>query len=345
MIGLAFWFLTGTLFGIGSDRWDSGRFGFITGWEILAGPFEIAGTYNADVYDIDSIDIDWVSGDVTVRPHDGDQIRVTEYAQRELRGTEKFHVSTSGDTLTIRFCEPGHIGRMPKKRLEVLIPRRLSESIDRLSVETVSGGIDVDSMVTQTLKADTVSGLVNISEITSRTLGVNSTSGAITVTSVLAIDFEAGSTSGAIQVFDSSARSIKCNNTSGSINISGAYGDVSAESLTGRIALDNSERRSISEANTSSGSLYLSGSFERVEVGSLSGSISVRSMIVPSTLKADNSSGSITVIVPNEGEITVFHSSVSGRFSSEVPVTMQDRGARFEFTTISGSTSIQEYME
>jgi hypothetical protein len=44
--------------------------------------------------------------------------------------------------------------------------------------------------------------------------------------------------------------------------------------------------------------------------------------------------------VPNRGEITVNHSSISGRFSSDIPVIMQSRNAQFNFSSVSGSTRI-----
>jgi DUF4097 and DUF4098 domain-containing protein YvlB len=88
--------------------------------------------------------------------------------------------------------------------------------------------------------------------------------------------------------------------------------------------------------------MEISGAFESVKTESISGSISVRSLSVPDTLEADTTSGSITISVPNEGSITVHSSSMSGRFSSDIPVVMQSQNAQFVFSSISGSVKILE---
>ena len=83
-----------------------------------------------------------------------------------------------------------------------------------------------------------------------------------------------------------------------------------------------------------------SGAFERVKLNSLSGSISISSGSVPSSLKANTTSGSITIAIPDEGGVTVSHSSMSGRFSSDIPVVMQNRDAQFELSSLSGNVRI-----
>jgi DUF4097 and DUF4098 domain-containing protein YvlB len=363
LLGLAVWFLTGTVFGIGGglNRGLNIRPGFnIGGFESLSGPFQPVGTQNAPAAGLNSISIDWVSGEVTVAPHDGAEIVVTELAQRELRDNERFHITNSGGTLSIRFREQGvTVGNMPQKRLEVLVPTELSGNMNTLSVSSVSGAVSISGFDATVMRVGTTSGSIRVSDAVARALQAKSTSGSVSVVSVSSDDIKAGSTSGSvtltsvqaagididsisgsIRVSDSSARLIDGSSTSGSIDVSGAFDRADLGSLSGRVSLENAALGAIVKASSTSGSVTLTGAFESVEADSLSGSISIRSSMVPSSLKSDTTSGSTTITVPDEGAVTVFHSSTSGRFSSDIPVIMQGRGAQFELKSLSGSIRI-----
>jgi len=344
LLGFAGWFLTGTVFGARTERWSNIMpISFnIGGFEALTGPFDIVGSYTVEVSGLDSINVDWVAGGVTLRPHDGDDIQITEYAQRQLGDDEKLRTDISGGTLTIRFRESTRVTiiNMPTKRLEVLVPRGLSEELNKLMVETVSGSIDAERFTAQYIKLNSISGGITLSNSTAADLKVDTTSGRSNVTFVQAEDMEFDSISGSIHVSDCSARSIDCDSTSGSVHVSGEFGKAKLNSISGRLELDNPSPLSTVDADSTSGTVNLTGSFDVVKVDTLSGSITVRSRSVPSSLKADSTSGSINIAIPNEGTVTVYHSSTSGRFSSDVPVVMQGRGAQFELTTLSGRSKI-----
>jgi DUF4097 and DUF4098 domain-containing protein YvlB len=367
LIGLALWFFTGSIFGIGLGRWglsirDAGLSfrGSTGGWESLSGPYKIDGAYSVPTAGINSINIDWVAGEVTIKPHDGAEIEITEYAQRELNDNEKVRFSTSGGRLTIRFREQNARGNMPQKRLDVLVPHELCANLYSFSVSTVSGRVDAESIGAGIFTAGSTSGAINISDVSSRTfeakaisgaitvasvqsesIEISSTSGAITVTSAIAAgDMEIESISGTIRVTGSSAGTIDCNTTSGGIDINGAFDGVKLNSLSGRISMNNSASRSNLRVGSTSGSVDMTGAFSRVDANTLSGGISVRSTIVPTTLKIETTSGNVNIAVPVLSDITVHHSSTSGKFSSDIPIMMQGRGARFEISSLSGDTKI-----
>jgi len=289
LTGIALWFFTGDIFG----DWS-----FI---ENLTGPFETDGTYSVIADGIDSININWVSGEVTVIPHDGDDIKIIEYAQRKLSDNEKLRYTVSGSTLEIRFRDRGFSGRMPRKRLEVFVPRELSENMTLLSVNSTSGSIRVEDFETASLNLSSVSGAISISGIVSPRIDLGTTSGAVNAASVRAGRLDAGTVSGAIAITDSLISSVNLSTTSGSSSAS--------------------------------------GDFDKVDVSTVSGGTTIRSSTVPSRLGVSSVSGGASVYIPNQGAITVSHSAVSGRFSSEVPVTMQS-GAAFNFSSVSGSTNI-----
>ena len=344
LTGLATWFLTGTAFGINSGVWNLNWFTGISigGWEVHSGPYEAVGVYNHPVAGVDSLNIDWIAGEVTVKPYDGGELKITEFAQRELQEDEQLKITTSGGMLTIKFRESGRTLRMPQKKLEVLIPRAISDNLNRLLTDTASGGITIDEISADQMKASTVSGAVHISNTSSRTLAMDSMSGSLTASSVLADDLTLESVSGSIRITGSTARRLDCESTSGSINSSGAFDSAKLSSLSGRISHDDSAPRTALNVSSTSGSIDMSGAFEKVNADCISGGVSIRSTVVPDSLKVETTSGRITITVPNEGSITVNHSSMSGSFSSDVPVVIQNRGAQFEISSISGSAKILE---
>lgn len=343
--GLAAWFLTGSLFGIRINGrnvdWDLGL--NIGSFEVLSGPYSLVGEYSADAGGVDSIFVDWVAGEITVRPYDGNVIQVNEYAQRELRDNERLTLSDAGGTLTVRYRERGISGNMPSKRVEVLVPRTLSENLGSLSVDSSSGRVSASGFNANIFTVNSMSGSVDISNIVSQTLFIDSSSGAITLASVNSGSVTIHSMSGTIRITDTDARTLEIDSSSGTMNASGTFDNVDLRSMSGRMTLNNAAFRSAVKTNSSSGRQELTGSFDSVTIESMSGSVEIRSATVPASLDINSSSGGITIAVPNEGEVRVRHSASSGRLSSDIPIVIVQGGsAQFNITTMSGSTRIIE---
>ena len=298
LIGLALWFLTGSVLGIGRNGWSIGG-----AWETLTGPFEVDGIYKVGANDLHSIYIDWVAGDITVKPYDGDEIQITEFARRGLQDDEKLNYGSSGGVLTIKFSERNSwLRNMPAKKLEVLLPRSLSENFDKFTVDSTSGSVIVENINAGAFKAGTVSGSVHITNITSQTFDTETTSGSVTISSI-------------------NTRDMHLNSISGDFHLT----DVIAQTLIG---------------STTSGNNNLSGTFNDVNLDSISGGVSIISTVVPERLKADTTSGNITITVPDEGAISVSHSSTSGKLSSDIPIITQGKEPQFRLSTISGGVKI-----
>lgn len=347
LAGLAAWFLTGTLFGIRINGRDSER--RFTGINIgrlenFTGPFELAGSYDVGTAGLDSINIEWAAGTITVKPHDGADVRVSEYAQRELRSDEKLTLDTSGSMLTIRYRERGVTGSMPAKRLEVLIPRVLCGSLSSFSIDSASGGANISDMNADVFKINTMSGNIDVTNLTALTVDLESSSGTKTLSSVNAVNIVLHSLSGNLRVTDSYAETFSCEASSGTINISGGFERLTIKSMSGNVNVDNLAHGSILRVESTSGRQDLSGAFSEVEIKSMSGSVSIKSSIVPSSLTIESSSGGITIAVPDEGEVRVKHSATSGRLTSDIPIVIVQGGAaQFNITSMSGSTRIIAY--
>ncbi|MCL2819814.1 MAG: DUF4097 domain-containing protein [Oscillospiraceae bacterium] len=304
LTGLLIWLLTSVIFGGWGFFSDINIFGINIGGGIenLSGSFEARGVRTESTAGVHSINVNWVAGEVTVTPYDGNEIKITEYAQRELRSNEQMSISTASGTLRIDFRERGRFrGSVPRKHLEVLVPHELSSGLTNLIVNSTSGSIDISGFDTTNLEASSVSGAVTLSNIVSG-------------------DIEASTTSGRINSSTIRAGRFNANTVSGSINITEA----------------NVPNLNIS---TISGAMTVSGELDRVDSSTISGSVDISSSTVPGRIDSSSISGSVSVYIPNTGEITVSHSAVSGRFSSDIPVIMQSN-ASYSFSSVSGSTNI-----
>ena len=299
LIGLVVWFLTSGAIG----GWRGININIGGGTENLTGPFEQVGSESVSPAGIDRIDIDWTAGEVLVVPHGAAEIIVTEYAQRELSGSEEFHVRVEGNTLRISFTEQTfRTGRQPMKRLQVLVPAELSESLEALLIGTVSAEITVSDIIAERLDAGSTSGAIEVNGAFQRA--------------------DLSSISGAVRMENTAVNSrLDASTTSGSMNISGSFDRADASSV--------------------SGTINLSGTFNRLDAGSTSGAVSVRSETIPELIDISTVSGSVTIYLPDTGEaISVNHSSVSGRLTSDIPHTIGGGRAQIDVSTVSGSTRI-----
>ncbi|MCL2408722.1 MAG: DUF4097 domain-containing protein [Oscillospiraceae bacterium] len=202
------------------------------------------GVYNVPTDGVDSMSIEWVSGDCSITPYDGNSIKITEFARRDLAEREKLVLDVSDSKVKISYCKRRISWRMPEKKLEVLIPRGLSEGLDKLFVSMVSGDVFIT---------------------------------------------------------DISAYELDIESVSADVRISGLFDSVDLESVSGDMAFTG---------------------------------------VAASNLSAQSVSGDTRVTIPDDGKTTVRHSSVSGNFSSELPVIVTQKNARLEFSTVSGDIKI-----
>ena len=144
-----------------------------------------------------------------------------------------------------------------------------------------------------------------------------------------------------IIVTDITAQSLRSSATSARVNVSGTFNDVNLNNVSGNITLNNLAENSRVEVDTVSGSTDLTGRFRTINVSKVSGSTSVESAILPYSLNITGVSGRVDIRVPaDDGSIAVNHSAVSGRLTSEIPMTTQGGNAQFRISTVSGNTTI-----
>lgn len=269
--------------------------------------------------EIRSVDLDWVSGNLTVYKSEDEKTRVVQKGYENFPEEQTFEVSAAGGRLTVRdrrgrgwnFFSFG----VRRGDLEVYLPEKQYESF---SSSGASSSVLIEEFKADSMKVKSVSGSIKLSgEFGS--LDVNTTSGEINAVGCkVEGDLVANSVSGGIVITGAQAGGqIKANSTSGGINATG----VSAKRA---------------ELSSVSGGLDLAGSVERAGMYTTSGSLRCEAGKELIDLDATSVSGSLTLTVPDRS-FTAQFGKVSGSFSCSFPTTQN--GSEYRYTGSSSDTA------
>ena len=224
--------------------------------------------------DITALSIDWVAGDVKIMVTDGEEIVVTEHADRGIPA-EYALLLEADNTLRIRYSNDVWGIDMPEKDLTVLLPRTVAENLTAVDLSGVSADFAVDRLtVRDAFSFDTASGKLKTEALTATgaKADVNSVSGDIELDGSFR-EVKAGSTSGEID--------LKLRNGPAAIEVSTVSGEVDVELPAGTgFTLDYSTVSGELEYDfpltKSKDGKYVCGDGAcRMEVGTTSGSLSV----------------------------------------------------------------------
>lgn len=149
---------------------------------------------------VDSLAIDWVSGEIELRYHDDDTIVIEEESKTDLSDREKLRYICEDGTLRIKYVESGvMINKILTKKLTVTLPKDID--FKKVDINTVSSNLKFD-----TLKADS--------------MNYNAVSGDISANTIeVADDFVINTVSGEVSIEGSiSGKSLKVNTVSGGMD-------------------------------------------------------------------------------------------------------------------------------
>lgn len=149
--------------------------------------FEENNTYHVSDASINSIDIDWISGGVTVIPYDGDDIVIREKSKGKIDEENCLRYRISGDTLEINYfrqtAEFNFTGSINySKQLEIKVPRALAKSLDELNFDAVSADLNIRDLHIASLDVDTTSGNLLGKNIEAKYVNMGTVSGDMKVT-------------------------------------------------------------------------------------------------------------------------------------------------------------------
>lgn len=317
-IGLAIWFASGYTF-----KGTTSNFGFST--INLSGPFEEEGRYQVEIAKVNGIDVDWVSGSVTVTPYNGSDITLIEYAQRALEADEVMEYKISSGILKVKFRASSHklFDNMPSKKLEVLIPQELAGGFNDFVINSVSAPVE-------------------ISDINSKNFEISNVSGSCEINNINADRIKISTTSGNIELIDSMSKDITTNSVSGRASVDKVTTDsLSLHSTSGNATINDVISSEVSYS-TVSGVFHFDGELKNLNASSTSGKITVIDTIVPDELDIDTVSGDINVSIPESEDIQIKYNTISGKFNCDFPVLMNKSSSKYVFSTGSGDINIQE---
>lgn len=189
---------------------------------------EVYAVGSGDVYeDIDSIEINWVDGKVTVEPYDGDVIKYYEEASGSISESRQMRSYVEGDKLRLDEYESESVFDSlfrfnfynEEKYLTVKLPRELS--LNTLDIDIVSGETVCEGVSASDMRLTTVSGGADISG-NFEEISCDATSGNINVETDSAVNrFTGNSVSGKItlEFAEYCPDNVSVNTVSGSVSL------------------------------------------------------------------------------------------------------------------------------
>ncbi len=264
---------------------------------------------------IENINIDYLSGNVTLTGTDTDAVKITETSNKELDDKRKVHTWVDGNTLYVRYCA----------------------SAKNLNFDKIEKELDIE-----------VPGDVKLSSVNS-----DVSSGGFKCNGIEADIFDAECSSGGIEI-DCSANEFNLEASSGSITLNqrGESQSVNLEASSGKI-LGTIENTSKLKAEGSSGNVELTlGNVKELVSEISSGNLTLTMQNVPETSSLESSSGDITIYAPASSGITAKIEVSSGNLNFDYPFEKKgetyicgDGACRMDIEASSGNVSFHKISE
>lgn len=250
---------------------------------------------------IDSLEIKWLDGPVTVGLSPDGLIHITERSAKQLDEAHQMDVSVKSGRLSVRWdgqwfrrwfnVNLGWLGGWMDKELEVLLPAGLAGDLEELQVENTSDTLQIADCHAQRAAVSTVSGRLSLQNCTGEErLNLSSVSGDVVL--------EGGSGGEAV-------------------HISTVSGSVEAQAVACREELNIS---------TVSGGCRYQGTARVLHMDTVSGDMEAALGNCPDEAALDSVSGGLRLELPEGAGFVADYSSVSGAFDTDFPVEKSGDG-------------------
>ena len=274
----------------------------------LNNDFSADGLYSLQMKELKKLNIDWISGSVTIELTDEDRIRIREISDSGIKEKDALRYGVNGGTLRIQACKKGYVGKLPIKKLIVSLPRSLAADLKECEIDTVSASVMTGNLDLDELEIDTISGQVNLSD-------------------TVAEEAQVETVSGTVSLVDCAFASLRLESVSGAAKIIGTAKKVKASSVSGE--LDFSLK-----------------SCKEIKVNTISGSIILDLSDAPKELKIDTTSGSMQLTLPKDASCVIDLDAMSGKLYlneeaiASKKVTLGDGAAEYSIDSMSGSVHV-----
>ncbi len=262
---------------------------------------------------VDSLEIDWIDGSVTIAYHQANTMEITETARKNLSDAEKLQWWLDGTTLRVKYAKSGvQVSSDLRKSLTVTLPETMASPLKKVEIASISASVHCRPLYAENVKLSSVSGTVD-AECAADELNIFSISGKITLTA--------------------SANEIKLSTTSGAVEAD----------------IGHAEKAEISGA---SAAVRLNGrEIRKAEIESVSGPVNV-SLQKTESLKASTVSGLVRLSLPTDLGFTADYSTVSGSLKNDLSAqrtgnrcVQGDGSAKISVSTVSGSLTLTAYQD
>ena len=124
---------------------------------------------------VESLDIEWISGNVRVVTAKQDSVTVSETVSGQISDDLRVHTFLDGSALRVRFRKSGLNAGTDSKDLTVTIPE--GTALSSLKIESALGDITIDSVTADTCEIETAMGTAETIGADFRELKIESASG------------------------------------------------------------------------------------------------------------------------------------------------------------------------
>lgn len=278
------------------------------GYKDLNNPYSEDGTYSIQIDELKKLEIDWISGSVTIELTDSDSIVIQEVSNKTIRENDALRYGVSGTTLRVQACKKNYVGKLPRKDLTISLPRSLAAGMKECEFNTVSASVSADDLGLDELEINTVSGRVNLEHLVADEASVNSVSGKV-------------------DMYMCGFESLRLDSVSGEARFSGEAHKIKGSSVSGKFDFTLKVCREI-------------------KISTMSGDITLALAGTPREVQIDTTSGTTRLTLPKDASCTIDIDSMSGKLYlndetlSGKHLSLGDGTADYDFDTMSGSVYV-----
>jgi DUF4097 and DUF4098 domain-containing protein YvlB len=252
--------------------------------------------------DIHSIDIETVSGNITITPGEGDKL-VVELIN-DLDDPEQLDPELEADDGELSI-EENFTGRRVRGETHWTVYLPKSAKLRSIECSTASGDMFFEGLDVDYVETESASGKVSIDLVDAKEFELSTASGAI-ILDDCNVDFvKAGSASGKVSAYSVRAKELDLSTASGKIVVEDCEAKtIETSSASGRISVGSVSTEEL-ELSTASGRIVVEGGDveELAEASCASGDVEIYLSHLPSRrLEASSASGDVDLEVPQFGD-------------------------------------------
>lgn len=170
---------------------------------------------------IDSIEVNWTSGDVKLTVYDGSEFRFSETSSHTLSEDEQMRNRVKDKKMTIQYSVPvswfNFFRNVGGKTLEIMVPR--SAALKDVKINCTSAEIKIDKLTAETVTLNTVSGFLRAENIEAEKLALETVSGGILAEEIAVKEARVETVSGGVTVGGKIQEKLNAESISGALTV------------------------------------------------------------------------------------------------------------------------------